>query len=91
MEEARQDGLARPRGLASRRGVAPLKRKVYRFEAALRHGRRRRVPPSGERGSISINTWSSSSRNEVLKVVAMTTRDPHLSFRKPGRAGDQEF
>jgi len=59
---------------------SPLKRKVYRFELALRSA------DSTGRGAPNERTYLDYYlvqflRNEVLRVVAMTTRDPHLNFR----------
>ena len=59
---------------------SPLKRRVYRFEAALRTEDDAGPAPSGQR--VYLDQYLVLfPRNEILRVVAMTTRDPHLSFR----------
>jgi len=59
---------------------SPLKRRVYRFEAALRTEDDAGPTPSGQR--VYLDQYLVLfPRNEILRVVAMTTRDPHLSFR----------
>jgi hypothetical protein len=58
---------------------SPLKRQVYRIEAAL--------IPEGEQAAASGRIYLDHymvlfTRNEVLTVSAMTTRDPHVQFRE---------
>lgn len=58
---------------------SPLKRKVYRIEAAL--------IPEGDGATASGRVYHDHymvlfTRDEVLTVSAMTTRDPHLQFRE---------
>ena len=53
---------------------------MYRFEAALRTEDDAGPAPSGQR--VYLDQYLVLfPRNEILRVVAMTTRDPHLSFR----------
>jgi hypothetical protein len=57
-----------------------LRRRVNRFEAALK--RADDVGPGAQGGRVYYDQYIVQfSRNEVLKVVAMTTQDPHLKFR----------
>jgi hypothetical protein len=59
---------------------APLKRKVYRFEAALRPGDD--GGPGPQVGRVYLDHYIVQfQRNEILRVVALTTREPHRSFR----------
>jgi len=68
-----------PSGWLAEAEWAPLKRKVYRIEAAL-------IPetdgsPSNER--IYLDRYIVQfTRNEVMKVTAMTIQDPHVQFRE---------
>jgi hypothetical protein len=75
-----QTVLPGPAGWLPEAEWSPLKRKVYRFEAALRPADSTGPGPPNER--IYLDHYLVQfQRNEVLKVVAMTTRDPHLNFR----------
>ncbi len=57
---------------------SPQKWKVYRIEAALIPNSERPVP----NGRIYLDQYVVQfTRNEVLMVQAMTTRDPHIQFR----------
>jgi hypothetical protein len=57
-----------------------VKRRVNRFEAALKTANDARQAPQA--GRIYYDQYIVQfARNEVLKVVAMTSQDPHLKFR----------
>jgi hypothetical protein len=59
----------------------PLKRKVYRIEAALIPDKSDSPAPAG--GRIYLDYYVVQfARNQIMKVTAMTTRDPHLKFRE---------
>lgn len=67
---------------------SPLKRRVYRIEAAL--------IPEGDRapagGRIYLDHYMVLfTRNEVLTVAAMTTRDPHAKFRETAESVIKSF
>ncbi|MGD0039162.1 MAG: hypothetical protein ABSE84_01885, partial [Isosphaeraceae bacterium] len=68
-----------PSGWLPEADWSPLKRKVYRIEAAL-------IPESDRStasGRIYLDHYIVQfTRNEVLVVAAMTTRDPHVQFRE---------
>jgi hypothetical protein len=57
---------------------SPLKRKVYRIEAAL-IPESEQAPPSGR--IYSDQYVVHFARDEALMVMGMTTRDPHTQFR----------
>jgi hypothetical protein len=59
---------------------SPLGRKVYRFESALRPAGDGDQAPRGGRFYYD-HYIVQFRRNETLRVVALTTQDPHLSFR----------
>jgi hypothetical protein len=57
-----------------------LKRRVNRFEAALKTASE--LAPGGQAGRVYFDQYVVQfARNETLKVVAMTSQDPHLKFR----------
>jgi hypothetical protein len=68
-----------PSGWLPEADWSPLKRKVYRIEAAL-------IPESDRStasGRIYVDHYIVQfTRNEVLVVAALTTRDPHMQFRE---------
>jgi hypothetical protein len=69
---------------------SPLGRKVYRIEAALRPADDTGPVPQG--GRIYFDQYVVQfRRNETLKVVAMTTQDPHLNFRNQAEAIIKSF
>ena len=82
--------LPGPSGFLNDPDLVRLKRKVYRTEAAL-------IPPEESAGSpasgrIYLDHYIVQfSRNEVLKVTAMTTRDPHVNFSKDAEAVIKSF
>ncbi len=67
---------------------SPLKRKVYRIEAAL-------IPESDRSpasGRIYLDHYIVQfTRNEILTVAAMTTRDPHVQFRETAESIIKSF
>ena len=75
-----------PSGWLPEADWSPLKRKVYRIEAAL-------IPESDRStasGRIYLDHYIVQfTRNEVLVVAAMTTRDPHVQFRDSSRIDHQ--
>ncbi len=67
---------------------SPLKRRVYRIEAAL--------IPEGDRAAAERRIYLDHymvlfTRNEVLNVSAMTTRDPHAQFRETAESVIKSF
>jgi hypothetical protein len=76
-----QKVLPGPAGWLSDPELARLNRKVYRIEAALVPAEDSPETPPG--GRIYLDHYIVQfSRNEVLKVIAMTTQDPHVPFSK---------
>jgi hypothetical protein len=76
-----QKVLPGPSGWLSDPELARLNRKVYRTEAALVPAEESPDTPPG--GRIYLDHYIVQfSRNEVLKVIAMTTQDPHVPFSK---------
>jgi hypothetical protein len=62
---------------------ARLKRKVYRIEAALIPDQESGPAPVPSSGRIYMDRYIIQfTRNEVIRVTAMTTRDPHIQFRE---------
>jgi hypothetical protein len=76
-----QKVLPGPSGWLSDPELARLNRKVYRIEAALVPAED--SPETTPGGRIYLDHYIVQfSRNEVLKVIAMTTQDPHMPFSK---------
>jgi hypothetical protein len=76
-----QKVLPGPSGWLGDPELSRLNRKVYRTEAALIPAEDSPETPAG--GRIYLDHYIVQfSRNEVLKVIAMTTQDPHVSFSK---------
>jgi hypothetical protein len=72
--------LPGPAGWLPDKEWSPLNRKVYRFEAALRPGDD--GGPGPQVGRVYLDHYLVQfRRNEILRVIAITTRDPHLNFR----------
>ena len=73
--------LPGPSGYLNDPELARLNRKVYRTEAALIPAEESAGSPAG--GRIYLDHYIVQfSRNEVLKVTAMTTQDQHSNFSK---------
>ena len=82
--------LPGPSGCLNDPELARLNRKVYRTEAALIPAEESAGSPAG--GRIYLDHYIVQfSRNEVLKVTAMTTQDPHVELQQDGRDGHQEL
>jgi hypothetical protein len=77
----RQDVLKIPPGWLPEADWAPLKRKVYRIEAALKD----KSDPNAKR--IYLDYYLVVfDRNRSIVVTAMTMQDPHLEFRNQAEA-----
>ncbi len=75
-----QEVLMGPSGWLNDADWAPLNRKVYRIEAALKPGDEEGAAVRG--GRIYLDRYIVQfTRNDTLVVTAMTTRDPHVPFR----------
>jgi hypothetical protein len=80
-QKQQQDVLKIPPGWLPDADWAPLKRKVYRIEAALRP----KADPKAKR--IYLDYYLVVfDRNQSIVVEAMTTQDPHLAFRNQAEA-----
>lgn len=76
-----QDVLQGPAGWLDEADWAPLNRKVYRIEAALKPGAEP-GEPQVRGGRIYLDRYIVQfARDQTLIVTAMTTRDPHVPFR----------
>lgn len=79
--EEGQDVLQGPVGWLPEADWAPLNRKVYRLEAALKP-RADAGDPQIRGGRIYLDRYIVQfTRDQTLMVTAMTTRDPHVPFR----------
>jgi hypothetical protein len=75
-----QEYVMGPTGWLPEAEWSTLRRKVHRSEAALK--RTDVVGPASKSGRIYVDEYMVQfNRNEAVKVLAMTTQDPHLNFR----------
>jgi hypothetical protein len=70
-----------------------LKRKVYRIEAALVPDQEGSQGPAPASGRIYLDRYivQFTTRNDVVRVTAMTTRDPHVPFRDAVESAIKNF
>jgi hypothetical protein len=84
-EDWRKNGekvLPGPSGWLPDADWTALKRKVYRIEAALVPKEDSGPGPAPAGGRIYMDRYIVQfAQNQVLRVTAMTTRDPHIAFR----------
>jgi len=86
-----QDVLQGPTGWLDDADWAPLNRKVYRIEAALKPPADEGAPPI-RGGRIYLDRYIVQfTRDQPLVVTAMTTRDPHVPFRDQVEAMIRSF